>query len=246
MVKPVELGAPLPDEHYIMDDNKYIADILADFKSVKTREYQSKILFKKRMFRETDETITEPQFITLSYVQVCPASELQSTWFAPCKHKNNRACVGVYAHCLVRRDQGKENHVLGMIALCLLNYDPGSIRAPFSTFVCQFCAETWGCACTQAQHDYLAGNYPVVREDAAQMCALQMQAECGPAMLDNPDALETAIEQFVHKQVRLQSETEVPEQGLKSWQPYSCMEKERIFSQHVRGCQICVVPGKLF
>ncbi|KAK9917170.1 hypothetical protein WJX75_001536 [Coccomyxa subellipsoidea] len=121
VVKPVELGAPLPDEHYIMDDNKYIADILADFKSVKTREYQSKILFKKRMFRETDETITEPQFITLSYVQ--------------------------------------------------------------------------------AQHDYLAGNYPVVREDAAQMCALQMQAECGPAMLDNPDALETAIERFVHKQV---------------------------------------------
>jgi hypothetical protein len=27
----------------------------------------------------------------------------------------------------------------------------------------------------QAQHDYLAGNYPVVREDAAQMAALQMQ-----------------------------------------------------------------------
>ncbi len=41
----------------------------------------------------------------------------------------------------------------------------------------------------------------MVREDAAQMCALQMQAECGPAMLDNPDALETAIERFVHKQV---------------------------------------------
>ncbi len=61
-----------------------------------------------------------------------------------------------------------------------------------------------GSACAQAQHDYLAGNYPVVREDAAQMCALQMQAECGPAMLDNPDALETAIERFVHKQVLCQ------------------------------------------
>jgi len=57
------------------------------------------------------------------------------------------------------------------------------------------------CIVMQAQHDYLAGNYPVVREDAAQMCALQMQAESGPAMLDSPDALETAIERFVHKQV---------------------------------------------
>lgn len=63
----------MADEHYILDDNKYVADIMADFKSAKTREYQSKILFKKRMFRETDETITEPQFITLSYVQVGPA-----------------------------------------------------------------------------------------------------------------------------------------------------------------------------
>ncbi len=78
VVKPIELGAPLADEHYIMDDNKYVADIMADFKSVKTRDYQSKILFKKRMFRETDETITEPQFITLSYVQVCVPSHLPS------------------------------------------------------------------------------------------------------------------------------------------------------------------------
>ena len=54
----------------------------------------------------------------------------------------------------------------------------------------------------QAQHDYLAGNYPVVREDAAQMCALQMQAEAGPTMVDGPEALEVAIERFVHKQVR--------------------------------------------
>ncbi len=28
-----------------------------------------RLLFKKRMFRETDETITEPQFVNLSYVQ---------------------------------------------------------------------------------------------------------------------------------------------------------------------------------
>ena len=43
----------------------------------------------------------------------------------------------------------------------------------------------------------------MVREDAAQMCALQMQAEAGPTMLDSPEALETAIERFIHKQVML-------------------------------------------
>ncbi|KAK9815534.1 hypothetical protein WJX72_005298 [[Myrmecia] bisecta] len=113
---------PPPDEHMLLDDNKYIADVLFEFKSNKQKEYQqSKLLFKKRMFRETDETITEPQFVTLSYVQ--------------------------------------------------------------------------------AQHDYLQGNYPVVREDAAQMCALQMQAEAGPTLLDNSEALETAIEKYVVKQV---------------------------------------------
>ena len=53
----------------------------------------------------------------------------------------------------------------------------------------------------QAQHDYLQGNYPVVRDDAAQMCALQMQAECGPNLLDIPDALDAAIEKYVVKQV---------------------------------------------
>jgi hypothetical protein len=45
--------------------------VLCEFRNSKvTREgYQSKLLFKKRMFRETDETITEPQFVNLSYVQ---------------------------------------------------------------------------------------------------------------------------------------------------------------------------------
>ena len=41
----------------------------------------------------------------------------------------------------------------------------------------------------------------MVREDAAQMCALQMQAEAGPSMLGSPESLETAIERFIHKQV---------------------------------------------
>ena len=51
----------------------------------------------------------------------------------------------------------------------------------------------------QAQHDYLAGNYPVVREDAAQMCALQMQAEVGPTHSAND--MDAALERWVTKQV---------------------------------------------
>ena len=58
----------------------------------------------------------------------------------------------------------------------------------------------------QAQHDYLQGNYPVVREDASQMCALQMQAEAGPTLLDQPDGLETYLEKFIVKQVRFSSQ----------------------------------------
>ena len=55
----------------------------------------------------------------------------------------------------------------------------------------------------QAQHDYLAGNYPVVREDAAQMCALQMQAEVGPT---HPSTeLDNALERWITKQVLLLS-----------------------------------------
>ena len=117
-------GMPIVDEHALLDDNKYIADVLADFRTGKvpprpavpaetdaelhtylkwprrhllapipinsffagksTREARSttflraqagrefassKLLFKKRMFRETDETILESVFISLSYVQ---------------------------------------------------------------------------------------------------------------------------------------------------------------------------------
>lgn len=41
-----------------------------DFKQQKAKEGStSKLLFKKRMFRETDETVTEPQFVNLSYIQ---------------------------------------------------------------------------------------------------------------------------------------------------------------------------------
>jgi MyTH4 domain/FERM central domain len=106
------------DEHVLLDDHKYIADVLYEIRSVRggKEAYNSRLLFKKRMFRETDETITEPQFVNLSYVQ--------------------------------------------------------------------------------AQFDYLQGNYPVVRDDAAQMCALQIQAECGPTILDQEDAIMDSIEKY--------------------------------------------------
>jgi hypothetical protein len=85
---------PIADEHILLDDNKcprahrplvpmydpacgcrYVADVLMEFKNSRQAKdgWQSRLLFKKRMFRETDETITEPQFINLSYVQVCAA-----------------------------------------------------------------------------------------------------------------------------------------------------------------------------
>lgn len=92
------------DEHLVLDDNRYIGDVVAEFKAMRERvkgEFvQCRLLFKKRLFRESDEAITEPVFIQLSYVQ--------------------------------------------------------------------------------AQHDYLAGQYPVNREDAAQLAALQIAAEFGP------------------------------------------------------------------
>lgn len=77
---------------------------------------------------------------------------------------------------------------------------------PRPTVVCKGC--TGGCThfadsflMSQAQHDYLQGNYPVVREDAAQMCALQMQAEAGPTLLDQSDGVEPYLEKFIVRQV---------------------------------------------
>ena len=54
----------------------------------------------------------------------------------------------------------------------------------------------------QAQHDYLQGHYPVNKEDAAQMCAHQMQAEAVPVQLDSDlEALDAAVERFIVGQV---------------------------------------------
>ena len=111
------------ERHIFLDDNRFIADIVAEFRSTradKREPTQCKLLFKKRMFRETDEAISEPMFINLSYVQ--------------------------------------------------------------------------------AQHDYLAGNYPVGREDACQLAALQIHAEQGSALVDNMQQLDEAIERYFSRQ----------------------------------------------
>ncbi|KAK4384004.1 Kinesin-like protein KIN-14I [Sesamum angolense] len=96
------------NEEYIgLDDNKYIGDLLADFKASKDRSkgeiLHCKLTFKKKLFRESDEAITDPMFVQLSYVQL--------------------------------------------------------------------------------QHDYVLGNYPVGRDDAAQLSALQILAEIGYVVL---------------------------------------------------------------
>ncbi|XP_024363319.1 kinesin-like protein KIN-14I isoform X2 [Physcomitrium patens] len=96
------------EEHISLDDNKYIGDIVAEFKATKEKskgELQCRLLFKKRLFRESDETITEPMFVQLCYVQ--------------------------------------------------------------------------------SQHDYMLGNYPVVKDDAAQLAALQILVDIGP--VSNPE-----------------------------------------------------------
>mmetsp|Transcript_42095 Transcript_42095/g.51065 ORF Transcript_42095/g.51065 Transcript_42095/m.51065 type:complete len:1267 (-) Transcript_42095:505-4305(-) len=126
VVQKTAAGEVPTDEHIFLDDHRYIADVLSDFRVTKANSkeaVQSKLLFKKRMFRETDETVSEPMFINLSYVQ--------------------------------------------------------------------------------AQHDYLQGNYPVGRDDAAQLGALQIQAEVGGVLKDNKEAMVTCVEKYVTKQVML-------------------------------------------
>ncbi|KAL8532214.1 hypothetical protein ACS0TY_008714 [Phlomoides rotata] len=92
------------NEEYVgLDDNKYIGDLLADFKVSKDRSkgeiLHCKLILKKKLFRESDEAITDPMFVQLSFVQL--------------------------------------------------------------------------------QHDYVLGNYPVGRDDAAQLSALQILVEIG-------------------------------------------------------------------
>lgn len=117
------------NEEYIgLDDNKYIGDLLSEFKSAKDRNkgeiLHCKLVFKKRLFRESDEAVTDPMFVQLSYVQL--------------------------------------------------------------------------------QHDYILGNYPVGRDDAAQLTALQILVEIG--FVENPETCVewiSLLERFLPRQVAI-------------------------------------------
>uniref|UniRef100_A0ACD5YAL9 Uncharacterized protein n=1 Tax=Avena sativa TaxID=4498 RepID=A0ACD5YAL9_AVESA len=117
------------NEEYIgLDDNKYIGDLLSEFKTAKDRNkgeiLHCKLVFKKRLFRESDEAVTDPMFVQLSYVQL--------------------------------------------------------------------------------QHDYILGNYPVGRDDAAQLTALQILVEIG--FIDNPESCVewiSLLERFLPRQVAI-------------------------------------------
>ncbi|KAK6916933.1 MyTH4 domain [Dillenia turbinata] len=125
-------GSKSPDpgtEEYIgLDDNKYIGDLLADFKAAKDRSkgeiLHCKLTFKKKLFRESDEAINDPMFVQLSYVQL--------------------------------------------------------------------------------QHDYMLGNYPVGRDDAAQLSALQILVEIG--FIENPESCidwTSLLERFLPRQIAI-------------------------------------------
>ncbi|KAH1150981.1 hypothetical protein GYH30_044801 [Glycine max] len=130
--RKVVTGSKAPDlgnEEYIgLDANKYIGDLLAEFKAAKDRSkgeiLHCKLIFKKKLFRESDEAVTEPMFVQLSYVQM--------------------------------------------------------------------------------QHDYILGNYPVGRDDAAQLSALQILAEIG--FLSTPESCidwNSLLERFLPRQISM-------------------------------------------
>ncbi|CAL1409991.1 unnamed protein product [Linum trigynum] len=65
---------PGNEEYVGLDDNKYIGDLLAEFKAAKERSkgeiLHCKLIFKKKLFRESDEAVTDLMFVQLSYVQL--------------------------------------------------------------------------------------------------------------------------------------------------------------------------------
>ncbi|XP_043714190.1 kinesin-like protein KIN-14I isoform X1 [Telopea speciosissima] len=117
------------NEEYIgLEDSKYIGDLLAEFKTAKDRSkgeiLHCKLYFKKKLFRESDEAVTEPMFVQLSYVQL--------------------------------------------------------------------------------QHDYVLGNYPLGRDDAAQLSALQILVEIG--WVGSPESCTdwtSLLERFLPRQIAI-------------------------------------------
>lgn len=59
------------EEHVSLSEGRYVADIMHQIRTLaaKSDAPMSRLVFKKRLFRDADEGITEPVFISLSYVQ---------------------------------------------------------------------------------------------------------------------------------------------------------------------------------
>ena len=75
-MSPLLKESLISEEHHDVGDVSFLSDALADVRKMKTEATPSRVtsmqtglLFKKRMFRETDESIEEPTFVMLSYVQ---------------------------------------------------------------------------------------------------------------------------------------------------------------------------------
>ncbi|GAB2254215.1 hypothetical protein Droror1_Dr00022024 [Drosera rotundifolia] len=65
---------PGTEEYAKLDDQKYVGDILAELKATKDRSkgeiLQCKLVFKKKLFRDSDKAVTDPMFVHLSYAQL--------------------------------------------------------------------------------------------------------------------------------------------------------------------------------
>ncbi|GMI68275.1 ZWICHEL, KINESIN-LIKE CALMODULIN-BINDING PROTEIN, POTATO KINESIN-LIKE CALMODULIN-BINDING PROTEIN [Hibiscus trionum] len=130
--RKVVTGSKSPDtaneEYTGLDDNKYIGDLLEEVKAAKERSkgeiLHCKLIFKKKLFRESDEAVTDPMFVQLCYFQL--------------------------------------------------------------------------------QHDYILGNYPVGRDDAVRLSALQILAEIG--FVGSPESCtdwNTLLERFLPRQIAI-------------------------------------------
>lgn len=75
-MSPLLKDSLISEEHHDIGEVAFLSDALADVRKMKTEatsgrvtSMQTGLLFKKRMFRETDESIEEPTFVMLSYLQ---------------------------------------------------------------------------------------------------------------------------------------------------------------------------------
>jgi hypothetical protein len=133
----------LPEEACLKEKD-YIADVLAGALNMRggSGAYTSRLMFRKRLFRESDEAVTEPQFVKLSYVQ--------------------------------------------------------------------------------AQHDYLTRDFPVSKDDASQICALQILADAGQGLAKNEEALQACIDKCGTAPMHARACVYQPEQLRPSACPRMC------------------------